>query len=116
MAQAQLSPREIKKLINNLVNDLEAQRIPVDKVILFGSYAHGTPREFSDIDIAVISPSFANKNIFKIQEDLARILSKYLSRVEPIGYSPEQFNQPDSTTFLGEIKRTGKIIYSASQV
>ena len=114
MAQAQLSPREIKKLINNLVNDLEAQRIPVDKVILFGSYAHGTPREFSDIDIAVISPSFANKNIFKIQEDLARILSKYLSRVEPIGYSPEQFNQPDSTTFLGEIKRTGKIIYSAS--
>jgi hypothetical protein len=96
------------------VNDLEAQKIRVDKVILFGSYAHGTPREFSDIDIAVISPSFANKNIFKIQEDLARILSKYLSRVEPIGYSPEQFNQPDSTTFLGEIKRTGKIIYSAS--
>ncbi len=115
MAHAQLSPREIKTIIKSLVNDLEAQEIRVEKVILFGSYAHGTPREFSDIDIAVISPSFANKNIFKIQEDLARILSKYLSRVEPIGYSPDQFNQPDSTTFLGEIKRTGKIIYSASQ-
>lgn len=116
MAQKHLSPREIKNIINSLVIDLEAQKIRVDKVILFGSYAHGTPREFSDIDIAVISPSFSNKNIFKIQEDLARILSKYLSRVEPIGYSPEQFDQPDSTTFLGEIKRTGKVLYSAPPI
>jgi hypothetical protein len=33
----------------------------VDKVILFGSYAYGTPRRESDIDLAVIAPDF-NKN------------------------------------------------------
>lgn len=115
MAETKLSQREIKKLIFLLVNDLEAQKIKVDKVILFGSYAQGTPKEFSDIDLAVISPSFARKNLFKIQEDLAKVLSKYLSRIEPIGYSPDQYESADSLSFLGEIKRTGKIIYPASR-
>jgi predicted nucleotidyltransferase len=113
MAEAKLSQRRITKLINSLVNDLEAEKIKVNKVILYGSYARGNPKNFSDIDIAVISPSFTRKNLFKIQEELAKVLSKYLSRIEPIGFSPEQYESADLTSFLGEIKRTGKVIYSA---
>ena len=33
-------------------------RVPVDGVYLFGSYAKGTADEWSDIDLAVVSPEF----------------------------------------------------------
>jgi len=38
------------------------------RMYLFGSYATGTPREDSDIDVAVIKRSFSNK-----REELVRI-------------------------------------------
>src|SRR5216683_4356335 len=33
-----------------------ADRFKPDKIILFGSYAHGTPHEHSDVDLLVIMP------------------------------------------------------------
>lgn len=33
----------------------------VDMIILFGSYANGTPHKYSDIDLAVISPELDPK-------------------------------------------------------
>ena len=33
-----------------------AERIQPDKIILFGSYAYGTPHEDSDVDILVVMP------------------------------------------------------------
>src|SRR3990170_2591534 len=79
MAKTTLSQGELKRLIANLVNDLEGHRIRVERVVLYGSYAQGRPREFSDVDLAIISPSFARKGILKIQEELATAASKYLS-------------------------------------
>ena len=34
-----------------------AERFLPDKIVLFGSYAYGTPREDSDVDILVIMPT-----------------------------------------------------------
>lgn len=34
-----------------------------DKIILYGSYAKGNPREDSDIDLVVISNDFKNMNL-----------------------------------------------------
>lgn len=113
MAKPTLSQSELKKLIANLVNDLEGHRIRVDKIVLYGSYAQGCPREFSDVDIAIISPSFARKGLLKIQEELAMAVSKYLSIIEPIGVSPDEFDRAERTSFFGEIRRTGKVVYSA---
>ena len=113
MVKTKLSQKELKKIINDVVHDLEAHKIRVHQIILYGSYAHGSPKEFSDVDIAVVSPSFTRKSTLKIQEDLAKVMSRYVSIVEPIGYSPEEFNKADKTSFLGEIKRTGKVIYAA---
>jgi predicted nucleotidyltransferase len=41
--------QEIQKLADDV-----ACRFPVEKVILFGSYAYGTPREYSDVDLLVV--------------------------------------------------------------
>jgi predicted nucleotidyltransferase len=34
-----------------------AERFQPDKIILFGSYAYGTPHEDSDVDILVVMPA-----------------------------------------------------------
>jgi len=36
-----------------------------------------------------------------------------LSIIEPIGVSPAAFERAERISFLGEIKRTGKVVYSA---
>jgi hypothetical protein len=55
-----LSKNQLDEIIEGFISRLMAE-IPVDKVILFGSYGGGTPKEHSDIDLAVISDWFRGK-------------------------------------------------------
>ena len=112
MVKTKYTRTEIKKLAKALVSELEKNKIKVAKIILYGSYAKGHPTNYSDIDIAIISPSFKGKRLLMIQELLSNILSKYLAIIEPIGYSSADFQTAEPETFLGEIKRSGKILYS----
>ena len=60
------------------------------QMYLFGSYATGTPREDSDIDIAVIKRSFSNK-----REELVRIKRAIASAdysVDLLLFSEAEFN------------------------
>jgi predicted nucleotidyltransferase len=59
---------EIKKIIARYLDELEKLGIDVSQIILYGSYAGGTPKKYSDIDVAVVSPSFAKLDIFERQE------------------------------------------------
>ena len=52
-------PQEVLKITTDYINKLKEQ-IPVEKAILFGSYAKGTYTNESDVDIAVFSPVFEN--------------------------------------------------------
>lgn len=49
--------KELLDIINDYVFRL-SKEIKIDKVILFGSYAKGTNREDSDIDLAIFSEAF----------------------------------------------------------
>ncbi len=62
---------EIKKIIERYVRELEGLGIEVSQVILYGSYARGNPEEYSDIDIAVVSPAFSKLDIFERQQILS---------------------------------------------
>ncbi len=48
---------EIKKIISEYQARLQALGIEVSRIILYGFYAQRRAREYSDIDIAVISPT-----------------------------------------------------------
>lgn len=113
MVKRKYTQSEIKKIIKKIVELLKLNNIAVDKIILYGSYASGKQREHSDIDIAVISPAFKEKKILDIQEKLAIALSKYLSTIEPVGYSSEEFEKATPETLIGQIKKSGKILYTA---
>ena len=112
MVKAKYTTTEIRKIAKALAKELERNRIIVDKIILYGSYARGNPHDHSDIDLVVVSPSFRGKKILDIQEELARVFSKYLPIIEPIGYSSQDFQTAEPETLLGEIKKSGKVLCS----
>jgi len=60
------------------------------QVFMFGSYAKGTNREESDIDIAVILKEFDNP--IDIQLELMRLRRKIDSRIEPHPFREKDFN------------------------
>ncbi len=110
MVKAKFTTTEIRRIAKALARELKKNKIIVDKIILYGSYAKGNPHDYSDIDLAIISPSFNGKRMLDIQEELARIFSNYLSIIEPLGYSTEDFRSAEPETLLGEIKKSGKVL------
>ncbi len=57
----------IQGLAERIVQEFDPER-----VILFGSYAYGTPGEDSDVDLLVVLP-FEGKNMWKSLEILNRV-------------------------------------------
>ena len=65
-----LSIDEIKEIITPVV-----KKYPVNKIILFGSYARGNAKEYSDVDLVVESAGkMRNRKIFALGGDLLSIL------------------------------------------
>lgn len=64
-------PQKINKAITEYINALKKE-IPVERAVLYGSYAKGNAKKDSDIDLAIISSTFGKNP----QED-----GKYLLRM-----------------------------------
>lgn len=82
----------------------------VKKVILFGSYARGTAREDSDIDVAVVFEKIDGDYLDVITR-LSRIRRDVEHRIEPVAL--EELN--DKSGFLKEIIKSGEIIYTSEK-
>ena len=103
--------KKLKLYIDSISN-----AISVDQIILFGSYSKGNPHEYSDIDIAVVSPELdPNKSRF---ENTMVVLEKS-NLLDPdlqlFAYPSKIFyNERDTVheSFIREIKKTGKVLYS----
>ncbi|MBI4498803.1 MAG: nucleotidyltransferase domain-containing protein [Chloroflexi bacterium] len=98
--------------MNDFVISLSRQ-IRVEALILFGSYVNGTPDEWSDFDVAVISPDFEGLPLWQRQDIIARLTVKRDRRLAPIGYPSSEYHHPGPHSFLREILRTGKVVYQA---
>lgn len=48
-------PRTIDSCLSTAIDQLAASIAP-ERIVLFGSYAHGTPRADSDIDLLLVMP------------------------------------------------------------
>ncbi len=93
------------------VTDFLSQYIKVDKLILYGSYAYGIPRNDSDFDIAVISDNFDRMTILDKIELFSRAAIAIDSRIGLKGFSKKEFLNPGQPSFLKMIKDKGKIVY-----
>ncbi len=86
---------------------LVTDQFNVKMIILYGSYAKGKEKKYSDIDIAVIVDKIEG-DILDLNLQLYRLRRNIDERIEPILLS----EQSDKSGFLSSIKKNGKIIYS----
>lgn len=80
------------------------------RVILFGSYAWGHPKPYSDIDLAVFSPSFKDRDEMKNMQFLFKRACDVDPAIEPLPFHPKDLRRPDKRTLLYQIIKRGKKI------
>ncbi len=86
-----------------------AEKFQPDKIILFGSYAYGTPHEDSDVDILVIMPA-------RNQLDMAFKIHWTIQPPFPLDIivrTPKEmkWRLEERESFLTEITSKGKVLY-----
>ncbi len=102
-----LSKDSIDEIIKGFISRLTSE-IAVEEVILFGSYAHGNPKEHSDIDLAIVSDSFSDKTRIQNMQYLSRAAAHYNSLIEALPFTAEEYRKLDNRTFLASIVKTGR--------
>jgi uncharacterized protein len=98
------SRNTIIKLIKRYIQELEKHQIPIQEAFLFGSWTNNRAREYSDIDVALISPAFTNDR-FEMRRKIVPLRRNIDNRIEPMPYTPENFAY--GGILIDEIKRTG---------
>ena len=88
--------------------------LPIERAYLFGSHATGRTRDYSDIDLAIVSPALNTENSIAINLKIIGRASRYNVDLEPICFSPEEFEKEELPIVL-DIKRNG-IEISAQQI
>ncbi len=90
----ELKQGDIKNILSEYKAVLQKENFPVKSLILYGSYAQGLQNVDSDIDVCVISEKFSKDKDF-YESFLWKKVIEIDPRIEPVGYSPESFNQND---------------------
>ena len=80
------------------------QRRRVEAAYVYGSQVKGTFTEWSDIDLAVISPDFST-DPFQERLALMRLAAQIDDRIEPHPFTPQDFDA--SNPLASEIRKTG---------
>lgn len=84
---------------------LVSKHFELDKMVLYGSYAKGTERVESDIDVAIIVNSVKG-DFFTYAPLLWKLRREIDDRIEPILIEKNK----DESGFLNEVLRTGVVI------
>ena len=93
---------EIARLYAEKVKGL----MPVSMVILYGSHARGTAKEYSDIDIAVVVDKL-HGDYLKTSAELFGLVRTVNKRIEPVLVCREH----DKSGFLKNVLEHGKVVY-----
>jgi predicted nucleotidyltransferase len=82
------------------------QVMPVDKAILFGSYAKGYATEFSDVDICFFLKNYNGKHRVEIIEETLKLSRKYRDvSLEPLVF--ESAEMQNGNPFVRSILAEG---------
>jgi predicted nucleotidyltransferase len=108
MAKKRVS-KKIIRIVRNYIQRLSKEdKLPIERVIIFGSRIKGKSHKWSDIDVCIISPKF--KEPLEVLKFLwqKRNKEEVIAGFEPVGFTKEDFKE--SSSFIEEIKKTGIVL------
>jgi uncharacterized protein len=94
---------DFEKIIRIFLDEIQ-KTYRVDSAYLFGSHAKGTSSQWSDIDLAVVSPDFS-EDLYEERLVLMRMAAEIDDRIEPKPFRPDMFNA--SEPLVDEIQKHG---------
>jgi predicted nucleotidyltransferase len=102
-----LSEDQVVEIIQGFIDRL-SQEIPIKEYVLFGSYAEGNPKEYSDIDLAVISDWFEGRPKIDNMKYLSKMAAAYNCLIEALPFTEEEYRNLDKRSFLASIIKRGR--------
>jgi predicted nucleotidyltransferase len=104
--------KKIQRIISDIVEKLVAEYDP-QKVVLFGSYAYGSPHPHSDIDLLIVKDT--GERFIDRWTTVRHILSDPVrtTPLETLVMTPEEVSRRLSIgdQFLREIMEKGEVLY-----
>lgn len=96
--------------IYDIVNRIAARFNP-DKIILFGSYAAGTPNNDSDLDLLIIQDTDLPRQ--RRSFDIQKLLVGSMIPMDILVYTNQEYEQEQNEkfSFLHSAIKTSKILY-----
>ena len=102
----------IEQKIKEVADKIVAQFQP-EKIILFGSYAWGTPHEDSDVDLFIVKST--DRSTREVAREIDGSIFPRPFPIDLIVHTPEQVEEKinqDRNLFLEDIVRNGRVLYS----
>ena len=100
--------KEVLDILRQFKEFLERKKIHIERMILFGSWAGGSPEEGSDIDVVVISKNFADKDYWQRMNVLSDAIYEVFAPIEAIAMTPQEWERKDSV--ICEFAQNGEVI------
>jgi predicted nucleotidyltransferase len=96
--------------IHDIVNRIAARFNP-DKIILFGSYASGTPTNESDLDLLIVQDTDLPRH--RRSFDIQKFLVGSMIPMDILVYTNEEYEKEknEKFSFLNSAIKTSKILY-----
>ena len=104
---------DIEKIKDEIVERLKP--LDPDKIILFGSYAYGTPTEDSDIDLFLVKDDLNVENFDKYElqasKNITDLIYKYKTGFDLLSASSNYLDKRQDYFYKVEILKNGKVLY-----
>jgi predicted nucleotidyltransferase len=97
----------VMKNVYLFLQKLDEEGIEISKAYIFGSYANDRFDQWSDIDVAIVSPQIGSDR-FEERIRLTRMANQIDDRIEPLLFNTENF--VDSDPLVKEIMTSGHVV------
>jgi len=101
----------VLKIIGHFKDALEKKGIKIERIVLYGSYAAGTQREGSDIDLVVISDDFSGLGYWQRIDLLSAAIYEVFKPIEAVAMTRAEWEKGDS--FIVDFARNGEVVFAA---
>lgn len=104
---------KVQRELDLLVRAIRETVSSVQKIILFGSHAYGTPNEDSDFDLCIVVEGVGKRKREVINRINWGIYDVMETPVDILVYGPEEFQERASrnVTMEHKIAQDGKVLY-----